>query len=182
MLRVLAHPTNVHALSVLSERDATAKEIAAELGCPVRHVSAQLGRLEEFGLVGEVADGENGGSAEKRYRTLKQAWFDRQAWEGVAPADRAGVTGAILGLIEKDLGEAMAAGTLDGDDSHISRTPLLLDPGGYEELVALLDATLEEVIEIKARAEERLADEDGAIPTVVHLVQCDLPPVNPEKP
>jgi predicted ArsR family transcriptional regulator len=182
LLKVVAHPTNFHILTVLSERNATAKELAAELGCPVRHVNAQLGKLEEFGLVMEEAEkGGNGGPADKRYRGLKPSWFDRQEWEEVDPADRPSVTGVILGLIEKDIGEAMVAGTLDGDENHISRTPMPLDAEGYEELVAFLDSALDAIVDIRERAKERGAGEGAAIQTVVHLVQCDLPPVSPER-
>jgi len=180
---VLAHPTTVHVLSVLSERSATAGELAAELDCPLRHVSAHLAKLEELGLVIEVAgEGGKGGSAGKRYRSRKLAWIDREAWEEADRAERPGVTAAILGLVEKDLAEAVAAGTLDGDENHISRTPLLLDAEGYEELVGVLDSALEAIVEVQERAKGRIEDEDEAFLTVVHLLQCDLPPLSPDRP
>ena len=170
-------------LSILAERSATPRELAAELNCSVRHVSAQLGKLEELGIVMEVGGKSgNGSSAGKLYRSLKPAWFDREAWEEVDPADRPGVTGAIIGLIEKDLAEAMVAGTLDGDENHISRTPLLLDAEGYEELVAVLGTALDAIVGIRERAKERVDDEGETISTVVHLVQCDLPPLSSEQP
>jgi DNA-binding transcriptional ArsR family regulator len=176
LLSSITHPTRVHALSVLAERSATAKELAAELECPVRHVQAHLRKLEELGFVSSTtAKSANGRSSEKRYRTAKKAWFDRRSWKRIDPEDRPGVTAAVMGLIEKDLAEAIAAGTLDGEENHISRTPMLVDKQGYGELVSFLSEVLEGLLQLREKVEERLDDDAETIATVVHLLQVDLP-------
>lgn len=170
------HPTRTHALSVLASRDATAKELAMELERPVRHVRAHLAKLEELGFVTSTSEkSADGRSSEKRYRTVKEAWLDRAAWKRTAPDDRAGITAAVIGLVEKDIAEAILAGTLDGEENHLSRTPMLLDKQGYEELIAFLGKTLEGILDLRKRAEGRIEGDAETTLTVVHLLQFDLP-------
>ena len=179
--KILVHPTSVHALAVLSERSATAGELAAEIDRSAGHVRGQLAKLEEIGVV-ELVDGEksNGESRGRRYRSSKSVWFDREVWEELDLADRPGVTVAVVRLIEKDIAEAMLAGTFDGSENHISRTPMVLDAQGYEELITFLGSSLEAILEIRKRAEVRIEDGEDIRSTVVHLVQFDLPQEAPE--
>lgn len=47
----LAHPTRVHALTVVSRRAASPRELPDELGRPTRHVAYHIKRLTELGCV-----------------------------------------------------------------------------------------------------------------------------------
>ena len=63
----------------------------------------------------------------------------------------------------------MKSGSMDGpDDSHISRTPLILDERGWSEAAKLINGTLDQLLEIQAEASERLveSDEEGTLSKV----------------
>ncbi len=177
LLSVLRHQTRVHCLGVLTDRTASPKELAAELNCPVRQVRYHLGKLEELGMI-ELARTDrraaDGRVVEHYYRATQRAWFDRETWEQVS-GPKAGATAATMGLINEDIAKAITAGTFDGKSNHISRTPLLLDPESYEELVTYLTDVLEHIFEIKGRAANRIDKNTKTVLTMVHLIQFDLP-------
>jgi DNA-binding transcriptional ArsR family regulator len=180
LLSALTHPTRVHVLSVLTDRTASPKELAAELRCSVRHVSYHLEKLEELGVVELVRVDENAGggrSVEHFYRAVQRAWFDRDAWKQIGGAKtHPRVTAAIMALINEDIAKAITAGTFDGDDNHLSRTPLLVDNEGYEELIEYLAQVLEGIFAIRERAANRIKEDTETVQTMVHLIQFDLPP------
>lgn len=177
LVSALAHATRVHALTVLNERAASPKELAAELDRDINHVSYHLEKLEELGCIELVeAKKRHGGRVEEHfYRATVRPWFDREAWKQVDPQDQPGVTSSILANINEDIAVAIRAGTLNGKDNHISRTPLVLDPESYGELIELLNSTLGGVMEIQERATNRLEAGDESILTKVHLIQFESP-------
>jgi len=177
LLNVLRHPTRVHCIGVLTDRVASPKELAAELGCGLRHVRYHLKKLKDVNmveLVREDKDAADGRVVEHFYRATKRAWFDRETWEN-AVGPKNGVTAAIMGLINEDIGRAVAGGTFDEHHNHISRTPALLDTDSYEELLALLAGTLEGIFAIKERAANRIGPDTETIATVIEVIQFDFP-------
>ncbi len=177
LLSAMAHHTRVYALSVLTDRLASPKELAAELGCSVRHVAYHIEKLEELRLVELVRIDENaadGRSVEHFYRATQRALFDRETWKQIE-GPKSGATAAIMALVNEDIAKAITGGTFDGEENHISRSPMLLDAEGYEELLTHLEGTLEELFEIKARAANRMNPDTETITTMVHIIQFDLP-------
>ncbi len=177
MIKALSHATRVHALTVLNERAASPKEIAAELDRTIQHVGYHLEKLEELGCIEmvETKDRYGGRVIEHFYRALQRPWFDREAWKQVDPEDQPGVTSSIMGNINEDIATAIKGGTLSGKDNHISRTPMILDEESYEELIELLNTTLEDAMAIQERATNRLKAGGRSILTKVHLIQFETP-------
>ena len=180
LLSALTHQTRVHVLSVLTDRTASPKELAAELKCSVRHVTYHLEKLEELGVIELVGVDENAGggrSVEHFYRAIQRAWFDRDSWKQIGgPKTHPRVTAAIMSLINEDIATAITAGTFDGEENHISRTPLLVDKEGYDELVAFLTEVLDGVFAIREKAANRIKEETETVQTMVQIIQFDLPP------
>jgi predicted ArsR family transcriptional regulator len=177
LLSALTHQTRVHVLSVLTDRIASPKELAAELGCSVRHVAYHLEKLEELSVVELVGVDENAGggrSVEHFYRAIQRAWFDRDAWKQIA-GPKSNVTAAIMSLINEDIATAITAGTFDGEENHISRTPLVVDEEGYEELVSYLAEVLDGIFAIREKAANRIREDTETVQAMVHLIQFDLP-------
>jgi hypothetical protein len=85
------------------------------------------------------------------------------------------VTGVIMALINEDIANAVTAGTFDGDENHISRTPMLIDAESYDEPIAHMTLMLEGIFAIKERAANRIQKDTPTISTVVNLIQFDLP-------
>ena len=83
----------------------------------------------------------------------------------------------ILEAIGQDAGAAMLEGTIDSrTDTHISRTPLVLDDAGWVELSGLLGATLEQAMKIGEESAGRLAnDRADGIPSTLSLLHFEVP-------
>jgi DNA-binding transcriptional ArsR family regulator len=178
LLSALTHQTRIHAIGVLVYRSASPKELAAELGCSIRHVTYHLKKLEELGMIELVRVDERaagGRSAEHFFRATRRPWFDRDTWKQI-DGPKAEVTAGIMRLINEDIATAITGGTFDGEENHLSRTQLLLDEEGYQELIAFLAATLDGLFDIRDRAANRMTLETKAILTMVHFIQFDLPP------
>jgi predicted ArsR family transcriptional regulator len=159
----LAHPTRAHALTILSQRPASPRELAEELDLPTRHVAYHVKRLAELGCV-ELAQTKPAGGGrvvEHIYRATQRSYFDADGWESLDDREKRGVTTTILRLASEDVSEAMLTGTIHKpDDNHISRTVMAVDWEGWRELVDLLARTVEEVFDIQERIAERTAGVD----------------------
>lgn len=160
----LAHPTRAHALTVLSQRPASPRELAEELGVPTRHVAYHVKRLSELGCV-ELAESRQAGGGrvvEHVYRATQRSYFDADGWERLNEKQKRGVVTTYLRLASQDLNEAMVTGTIhEPDDNHISRTVMSVDPPGWQELIEVLDRAVAEVLEIQGRVAERTAGQDS---------------------
>lgn len=159
----LAHPTRAHALTILSQRPASPRELAEELDLPTRHVAYHVKRLEELGCV-ELAQARPAGGGrvvEHIYRATQRSYFDADGWESLDERQKRGVTTTILRLASEDVNEAMVTGTIhEPDDNHITRTVMSVDREGWRELVDLLARTVDEVLTIQGRIAERTAGVD----------------------
>jgi len=178
VLSALEHPTRVHALMVLNERLASASEIGRELDRPSDHVAYHLKKLRKLGLIElvHVEETRGGRKTGRFYRALIRPWFDHESWEKVDPRRQGVITATMLGLCNADVAEAVRAGTIDEPDSHISRTPLILDRETYAELGNLLDQVIAEMLALQEEASARIrAGEDEVILTKVHMFMFESP-------
>jgi hypothetical protein len=83
----------------------------------------------------------------------------------------------ILEAIGQDATAAMIEGTIDSrTDTHISRTPLVLDEAGWEELSKILATTLESAMKIGEESASRLAnDGSDGISSSLSLLHFEVP-------
>jgi DNA-binding transcriptional ArsR family regulator len=177
VLSALEHPTRVHALMVLNERVASATELGREIGRTAKHVAYHLKRLKKLGLIElvEVIETPGGRTTGKYYRALIRPWFDLDMWKKVDPGRQMAITSTMLALCNADMGEAVRSGTINEEDSHISRTPMILDRESYEDLVSLLDNVISEILLIQQRSSRRLEEGGDRIATKVLLFQFESP-------
>jgi hypothetical protein len=85
---------------------------------------------------------------------------------------RPGLSGAMLKSMFDDIEEAVKSGSMDEkEDRHLSRTPMVVDQQGWDEVSKLLAETLDRVFEIQAESSERLtkSKEDGMLSKVEML-------------
>ena len=178
LVTAMGHPTRVHAVTVLHDRAASPAQLARELNCSVRHVSYHLKVLERLGTIEllEKKPAAGGRVVESFYRATDRVWFDREAWEQVADAKtRIGVTMPILQLMSEDIAQAMVGNTFEEKDNHVSRTPMVVDDEGWEEVVSLLNETLDELGAIQGRINDRVTPETPTKPTKVEIIQFRSP-------
>jgi DNA-binding transcriptional ArsR family regulator len=177
LLAALDHPTRVHALMVLNERVASASEIAREVGRSVDHVAYHLKRLRNVGAIELVKVSETpGGRIKGRYyRALVRPWLELNRWNEVSTTRQAAITSTILALCNADMAEAVRSGTIHEEDSHISRTPVIVDRATYRELVGIFNALVFEILSLQEAAAPRIGDGAELIATKVHLLLFESP-------
>jgi DNA-binding transcriptional ArsR family regulator len=178
LAKALAHPLRVRILTELNRGISSPNQLAQELGEPLGNVSYHVKTLLEYDCVELVKTEPRRGAVEHFYRATERAFFSDADWAKIPASARKGIDGVVLERIGKDATAAMLEGTIDSrTDTHISRTPLVLDDAGWVELSKMLAETLERAMKIGEESAGRLAN-DGAegIPTSLSLLHFEIPP------
>jgi len=177
LAKALAHPLRVRILSSLQKGISSPNQLAQELGEPLGNVSYHVKTLLEYDCVELVKTEPRRGAVEHFYRATERAFFSDADWKKIPASARKGINGVVLEGIGQDVTAAMIAGTIDArTDSHVSRTSLLLDQKGWDEVTSLLADTLNRAIEIQEEAASRLADETSdSIPTALEILHFESP-------
>jgi DNA-binding transcriptional ArsR family regulator len=176
----MSHPTRLNALTFLAERPATPKEIAARIGLPINNVAHHINVLLKLGCIELVSvDPVCGGRvAQHLYRAAqKNTYLDGDAWERLGDSEKLGFVATLMRMVSDDLAEAMLHGTFnDPDDNHLSRSPMNVDAEGWQEVVSLLDGTVEGLFEIQERIAARCTEaERETFPIKVEILQFRSP-------
>jgi DNA-binding transcriptional ArsR family regulator len=175
----MSHPTRVHAMGILLERVASPRHIAGEIGEPLNNVTYHLNQLRKLGCIELVrTERVRGGRVlEHFYRATQRLYFDEAAWDALSEKERLDVVSVSLRMISEDITNAMAAGTIFGDgNSHLSRTGLVLDAEGWQEVSGVIERATNELFEIEATVARRTADGDPPdIHARVELMQFRAP-------
>ena len=137
-------------LTSLHKGISSPNQLSQELGEPLGNVSYHVKTLLEYDCVELVKTEPRRGAVEHFYRATERAFFSASDWEKIPASARKGISGSILETIGHDATEALMAGSIDArTDSHVSRTPLILDEQGLDRDHSLLADTLNRAIEIQ---------------------------------
>jgi len=175
LVKALAHPLRAEILAILNERMASPNELSKELDEGLSQVSYHVKVLKDFECIEMVKTEPRRGAVEHYYRATARAFLSDTDWQLLPDSVKPGVSSAALRMILEDAVGALQAGTFDArEDRHVSWTPGLVDEQGWEELVDLINETLEKIIKIHTAAAKRLAKsgEDG-IPTTAVLMNFE---------
>jgi DNA-binding transcriptional ArsR family regulator len=183
LAKALAHPLRVRILTSLHKGVSSPNQLAQELDEPLGNVSYHVKTLLEFDCVELVKTEPRRGAVEHFYRATERAFFSDSDWEKIPASARRGITGSVLESIGQDATESLMAGTIDArNDSHLSRTPLVLDEKGWTELNSVLEDALNRAIEIQGEAASRLAKEKSdPIETKLSILHFESPPAKDAK-
>jgi DNA-binding transcriptional ArsR family regulator len=158
MVKMLAHPLRVQILIALNDRVASPEEISGNLGQPLESVIRHIKVLQEHDSVELVKIEKRNSGSEHFYRAVRRQFLTDEDWEKIPRGLRAEIAKVILQALLNDVDDAMVNGTFAGlDDYHLSRTPMVVDKAGWDEVTLLLADTLDRVLEIQAAASARLA-------------------------
>ncbi|HEX5608822.1 MAG TPA: helix-turn-helix domain-containing protein [Solirubrobacterales bacterium] len=175
----MSHPTRLHAMRVIGERVATPAEIAAEIGEPVNNVAYHVKVLTELGCIElvKVEEARGGRVKEHFYRATQQPYFDDEAWAELGESEKLDVVSAIMQQISVDIADAMSNGTfLDPEDGHLSRTPILVDMDGWDEVNEILAEALEKLLAVKENVVARNTNgQQETFPVKVHMIHFRSP-------
>lgn len=185
LLKALSHPTRQHILDMLGEGPSSPVRLMRRMdNISLNLVSHHIKVLKELGCVELVETVPRRGATEHIYRATKRHMFTAPEWEALEPHDRSPITANVLRLISEDTGRAFAEGKMDElPNNHLSRTALELDSEGWEEVVDILERTLEEVQEANVRSAERSsAGGEALAPSRVMIMQFPIGPDGSRRP
>lgn len=157
LVKALNHPVRVKALTILTEKIASPKEIAAQLDMPLSNVSYHVRVLDELGLVEIVEEESVRGSVAHFYKSVERPLIDNPDWEKLSPKVRSAFSGYVIETLMSDAANSLAAGVFDQrDDRHLSRTTLILDEKGWRKVSEIQAKALNQILKERAAAVERL--------------------------
>jgi DNA-binding transcriptional ArsR family regulator len=156
LVQAFAHPLRTRMLSILQEREASPKELAAEFGIPLANVAYHIQVLRKLKLIKLVKKTPRRGAVEHHYRADSGAHIDNEVWSATPPVIKRSMVGALLGEVGNDATTAAATGGFDHSDAVLARAKYVLDKEAWEELSAMLAKVLERGYELQKEAEKRL--------------------------
>ena len=177
LAKALAHPLRMQILTSLHRGISSPNQLSRELGEPLGNVSYHVKTLLEFDCIELVKTEPRRGAVEHFYRATERAFLSDEDWEKIPASTRKGISGVILESIGADATRALVSGTIENrTNSHITRTPLVLDDQGFNDLSALLAEVLERANEIQDEAADRLNKKEGdSVSTMMAILHFETP-------
>lgn len=161
LVDTVGHRVGYAIFRVLTERPASARELAALLSQPRSTVGDQLRRLIAVGLVESAGEEARRGTTERFYRvTPGSRWLDDDATGELDPREkrRTALRVAREGLADTSL--ALRSDRLDHrNDWCVGSSRIVVDSRGWKELAEIHRQALEEVERVREESAERLGDE-----------------------
>jgi hypothetical protein len=156
--KAFAHPLRVQILIILNERVASPNLLAQELDQSLNLVAYHVRVLEKYDCIELVDTKQRRGATEHFYRATRRQFLSDSEWARMPESLRPGLSGAMLKSMFDDIEEAVKSGTFDEkEDRHLTRTPMVVDKEGWDQVNALLLQTYDKVLEIQTEAQARLA-------------------------
>jgi DNA-binding transcriptional ArsR family regulator len=178
--KAFAHPLRVQILIILNEKVASPNMLAQQLEQSLNLVAYHVRVLEKYDCIELVDTKQRRGATEHFYRATRRQFLSDDEWSRMPASLRPGMAGAVLKSVFEDLEAASKAGTLDEvDDMHLSRTPMVLDSKGWNDVSETLKGALDRLLEIQTEASQRIAEsgEEGTL-AKVHLMHFKSPGPN----
>jgi DNA-binding transcriptional ArsR family regulator len=177
LARLISSEITIKVLVVLVERAASPKEIAARLGLKVPTVSHHVKKLLRMELIELVEEREVRGAIQHVYRAVVRPIVSTEEWEKLSLAQRQRFSLWIVQMILLDAAKSFDAGVFDARSSrHLSRTPLVVDGEGLEEVAEIQNRALNEIIQVEAVSAERMLDSGETGLNLIAAMMCfELP-------
>jgi DNA-binding transcriptional ArsR family regulator len=157
--KAFAHPLRVQILIILNEKVASPNMLAQQLDESLNLVAYHVRVLEKYDCIELVDTKQRRGATEHFYRATRRQLLSDDEWSRMPASLRPGMAAAILKSMFEDIEAASKGGTLDAvDDTHLSRTPMVLDQQGWADVSNLLSGALDRLLEIQAEASKRIAE------------------------
>lgn len=168
-VKALSHVLRQHILLATVQGEVSPKELAEALDEGLSQVSYHVKVLRDDcdGMIEETRTVPRRGAVEHYYRANAKTLFPAKAWRKLKKGLRTVVGAGQASDLFNDLAEALKAGKLGGAHDHITRTPLVLDPEGKRNVMAIAQWAAKEVESEQQAAAKRMSkangDGDGAV-------------------
>lgn len=179
LVKAYAHPLRLQILSLLDNRVASPKQIAAELDTPLPNTAYHVRQLASLGLVELVRRTARGGAIEHHYTAKVRPTIPDEVWADLPEIVKRAYSAGSLQQAIPQLIAAVDAGGFSAEKSHFSRTPARLDGKGWNAISRELLKTLHRVERLVEESESRLADnpdQDGITANVLMAFFEQAPP------
>jgi DNA-binding transcriptional ArsR family regulator len=144
-VKALAHELRVEILAILTEQLASPNELAKMLDEGLSQVSYHVKVLRDYGVITLVKTEPRRGAVEHYYRATASTLLPAHQWRGIDGGLRSVVGAGLASELFDGLADAVEASKLTNQDTHISRTLLVLDAEGWENVRASAARFTEEV-------------------------------------
>jgi DNA-binding transcriptional ArsR family regulator len=160
LLKALAHPLRFRIMTVLSDREASPKELSEEFGIDLKRVCEQVDILERnYGLIQLVDTDRRQGGVQHFYRAIARSYIGTPESRSLSAGEREAISDAITQQMLADLLRAIESKAMDSRvDRVLIRLPLVLDDEGFQEADESAIRHMEELMEIQARSAERRSE------------------------
>jgi DNA-binding transcriptional ArsR family regulator len=174
--KAFAHPLRVQILIILNEKVASPNMLAQQLDQSLNLVAYHVRVLEKYDCIELVDTKQRRGATEHFYRATRRQFLSDDEWSRLPNSLRPGMANAVLKSMFEDIEAASKAGTLNVDDMHVSRTAMVLDREGWDEVTKTLKGSLDRLMKIQTEAAARLAESgETSIASKVHLLHFQSP-------
>lgn len=158
---VFADELRLKIVTELYMREMSPSGFHAEFGGgSVARVDRHFKRLTEHGwlrFIRSESGGSRRGGKEHFYRATELAVFDDETWSMVPYSIRVAFSWRTFGQLADRVRESLWADTFDArPGSHLSSTPLLLDPSGWDQVITAVNELFGLLFEEQADAKLRI--------------------------
>lgn len=178
LVDAVGHRVGYAIFRVLTERPASAKELADLLSQPRSTVGDQLRKLIAGGLVESAGEKTRRGTTERFYRVAPSSrWLDDDATSRLDPQEKRATALRVARQALVDTTLALRSDRLDQrDDWCVASSRIAVDPQGWKELAEIHRRAAEEVERVRDKSAARLDREGGeALRAISWLMLLELP-------
>jgi DNA-binding transcriptional ArsR family regulator len=174
---IISSETTIKVLVALVERSASPKEVADALRLKVPTVSHHVKKLERMGLIELVEEREIRGAVQHIYRAVIRPIVSDEEWEKLGLEERQRFSIWIVQMILVDAARSFEVGLFDARvNNHLSRIPLVVDEQGVDEIAAIQDQALNDIIEVAATSADRMVGSgEPGIDFIAAMMCFELP-------
>jgi len=161
LVDTVGHEVGYAIFRVLTERPASATELAALLSQPRSTVGDQLRKLIASGLVECTGEEARRGTTERFYRAASSRWLDDDVTAKLDPRQKRRTALRVAREAAVDMSLALQSDLLDQrDDWCVGSSRITVDSQGWRELAEIHRHALEEVERVRDESADRLDGED----------------------
>jgi predicted transcriptional regulator len=174
---VISSEITVKVLVDLVERAASPKEIALRLGLKTATVSHHVRKLKRLGLIELIEEREVGSAIQHIYRAVVRPIVSTEEWEKLSVEERQRFSIWIVQMILADAAKSFQANVFDArSNTHLSRTPMVVDDEGLSEVAAIQTKALDDIIAVEAASAERMVRRGETGVNIIAAMMCfELP-------
>jgi DNA-binding transcriptional ArsR family regulator len=156
--KTLSHPVRYAILMIVSEREASSKQLSEELDESFPRVCEHVRDLRKWGYIEVVRTSNDHGGSQQFYRAVRRPVFDAVEWAKMPLPVRVQTTDNIVSRIIKDIAASISSGRFDRHPRRaLLRMSVAVDEEGFAEADESALRHLAELGRIEARSSERRA-------------------------